>query len=78
MVIGIREHWTGHKSEKEDFWRKEMNGLREVGASYIYVYTLPVLIRVKMRERKLIRETIRQDPTVKRILDWVGTRRPRF
>lgn len=69
MVIGIIEHWTGHKSGIEDFWRREMNGLIEVGASYIYVYTLPVLIRVNMREGKLIWETIRQDPTVKRILD---------
>lgn len=47
-----------------------MNGLIEVGASYIYIYTLPVLIRVKRKEGKLIWETIRQDATVKRILDW--------
>lgn len=47
-----------------------MNGLIEVGASHIYIYILPVLIRMKMREGKLIWEIIRQDPTVKRILDW--------
>lgn len=64
MEVGYRNHRALDWTQKwvEDFWRGELNGLIEVGASYIYIYTLPVLIRVKRREGKLIRETIRRMP----------------